>query len=237
MVKLHMIENRMKLEKQILLGKHTVKKELQSKAEKIRDQENLPDALRKVQPGLPTATSPQPTGSDVPLAIDSDTEPVVSHRHLPQKQEASESGGSTPRDIPAGNDQLGSSSTRRRWASEFLHFQDKPTHDYHDNNTAAPSSPTLRARLPLSKSPSGSFFSRLRTQSFNALSPFAHHRNLPHPNHREGSVDHTWSSDSSSDDGLSVTDRRFSRNPSILHLRQEPEVMEVDDDDRSDSDV
>ncbi|KAJ7590978.1 acyl transferase/acyl hydrolase/lysophospholipase [Mycena floridula] len=155
--KLHMIENRAKLENQIYLGRKSVRKALQSKT------------TRPESSTFPGNTSaPPPTGSDLPLSVDSDAEAAMVN------------GGRQPL-IRSGVDNLRASVIRRKWASPIP-----------DN-----SKPTSGGR---------SFFTRLRTRSFQAISSPSSKPPVPVAE----SADETWSSDSSFEDDVSLETRRYS---------------------------
>jgi len=96
--KLHMIENRAKIENQIYLGRKTVRKALQIKP--IRPESST---LRGN-----TSTAPALTGSDLPLSVDSEAEAAIAH-------------GSRQTSFRGPPDHLRASVIRRKWAPETLH--------------------------------------------------------------------------------------------------------------------
>ncbi|KAK2466237.1 hypothetical protein APHAL10511_001879 [Amanita phalloides] len=72
--KLHMIENRIKIEKQIFLGRRAIRKILRSTHSQVRQSE--PQAQKDEHPphDRNPLSPPSPTGSDHPLSVDTDAE-------------------------------------------------------------------------------------------------------------------------------------------------------------------
>ncbi|KAJ7228603.1 acyl transferase/acyl hydrolase/lysophospholipase [Mycena pura] len=141
--KLHMIENRAKLERQIYLGRQHVRNCLKSKAVTT-----LPERTHTQH-----ATTPPPSGSDRPLSVDTDAEKAFTHKSRSFHRNR-HSGTSTPRDPSRHPDPLRSPATRRKWASSLLNVSD-------NNQTAHP--------LDTPDSDSGGFLSRLRPRSFSTF--------------------------------------------------------------------
>ncbi|KAJ7682771.1 patatin-like phospholipase domain-containing protein [Mycena polygramma] len=179
--KLRMIANRAKIEKQIYLGRQHVRKSAKSKP--IPPAENSHPRSGLLFP--PISTTPPPSGSDLPLSVESDAENAFTHnsrsffRNKRIHISRSTSGTSTPREHSRHPDPLRSPAARRTWASNLLNTG--------DNGSAIPASPT--------PGPEG-FFTRLRTKSRSSAGGTTL---------REMSVDpaeDAWSSDSSSEDDL-----------------------------------
>ncbi|KAF5388223.1 hypothetical protein D9615_000438 [Tricholomella constricta] len=215
--KLHMIENRAKIEKQIFLGRQYIRKTL-------RRQMALPEPQSmhlQTANATPTSSfdlripslahSPPQTSSDRPLSVDTDAEVAFSRgsrwffkRGHASPSPSTASGAVTPNDGPA-LDPLRSSTIRRKWTNELL-----------SQNSNRPESGSNRPSLPSHSQhnprPSpGSFLSRLRTQSFpNLTSPFS--VDLKRLSRESTDVaEHNWSSDSSSEDDVNTEDRRQMR--------------------------
>jgi hypothetical protein len=226
---LHMIENRFRIEKQILLGRQAVRKSLQTKhqpqtipipADSRATARNGVEDLLLHQNGDDTTSTQRPLTSlaaqEMPLSMDTDAESAFAngsqwffkrghHRISPD-----DSGTSTPRDKTIGNhDPLRSPMIRRKWASDLLKAEDS-SFDYFRPATPDPP-PTDRSISNAAASPPpDGFFKRLRTRSFPALpSPFSSlHRNSSGKQvSRDVVTEQGWSSDSSSDEDLSMENR------------------------------
>ncbi|TFK75876.1 patatin-domain-containing protein, partial [Pluteus cervinus] len=215
--KLHMIENRMRIEKQILLGRQTVRK-----LSKIRTTRGTPADSRRsplgdnpehpaLDPQLPPRSeSPQATGSDHPLSVDTDAELAFANgsRWFFKRAHSSasllSSGTATPRDPRL--DPLRSATMRRKWASELRH---SPVQE--DDSQQA---------QPTEKPRSNSFFARLKSASFSSL-PFQQ-VNSPVAQLQPGGGDDdedAWSTDSSSDEDLwpeDVSNRSSQRSTRVF---------------------
>jgi hypothetical protein len=222
-----MIENRAKIEKQIFLGRQYIRKFM-------RGRSTLPEArstlLQKPSPNLdpripPLSISPPQTGSENPLSVDTDAEAafIRGSRWFFRRGHANPSptltsGATTPRESGTSQDPLRSATIRRKWTSELL----TPTLNAPPSPQMTGSSlPTLRNSngQSTSRPKSEGFLSRFRTQSFpNLHSPIPQDQNglAKAPGADVG--DHGWSSDSSSEDDLSVDDRRHLRYPSVLNF-------------------
>ncbi|KAJ7129635.1 acyl transferase/acyl hydrolase/lysophospholipase [Mycena epipterygia] len=198
--KLRMIANRAKIEKQIYLGRQSIRKGLKSKAT-ITHTENTQS--RHGPPRLPPiSTTPPPSGSDLPLSVDTDAETAFTHnsrsffRNKRTHISPSNSGTSTPRDHSHSRDPLRSPAARRKWASSLLNTGD---------------------RIPISQSNSGSdsFFTRLRTKSLSTLAPETALTEIPIEPAEDG-----WSSDSSSEDDL--VDVADNHSQSLVLVEDDP---------------
>lgn len=223
-MQLHMIENRHRIENQILLGRQAVRKTLQSRARALSPDPNAVTQGSSV-PELSTGSrlprisvSPARDGSDIPLSADTDTETAyVNGTHLFKRSHypVDTPNMSTPRDgdNASKQDPLRSPLTRRKWTSELL---DAEMSDAEGSGNGARQRAPHTAIPPTSKqishptTPSG-FFTRFRTQSFPTLSsPFSTFHRSKHRGKepsRTSVSGQPWSSDSSSED-LSLDDRR-----------------------------
>ncbi|KAF5369923.1 hypothetical protein D9758_001017 [Tetrapyrgos nigripes] len=175
--KLHMIKNRARIEKQIYLGRQYVRRSLKSAG-------RLPEAATsQSKHGLRISPTPQLTGSDYPLSLDTDVEQaIVNGSSRIFKHNRSHSKSNT-------NSSLRSQLYRKN----------------HHDEPLPPISSSQRAE-PLATSHSAlqsepSFLTRLRTKSFpsgSLLSVGKEHIATKPVEHDVG--EHMWSSDSSSDD-------------------------------------
>jgi hypothetical protein len=206
-----MIENRHRIEKEILLGRQTVRRSVQSRTPAL-PQDISQGAIPEPSTLPRISLSLAPLGSDVPLSVDTDAETAYVNGSYPSFKRirpADTSGVSTPRDSDnAGNqDPLRSPLTRRKWASNLLDV--KLSDAEGSENSKRHRVPPVPNHTNPPASPGG-FFTRFRTQSFPALtSPFSTIRRsklLGKQPRRNPSTDHAWSSDSSSDD-LTLDDR------------------------------
>ncbi|KAG6333768.1 hypothetical protein ID866_5316 [Astraeus odoratus] len=219
--KLHMIENRFRIEKQILLGRQAVRNAMQLVKSSpsavdfdggIADGSNLPEPITGTH--LPTTSN----DTDPPLPMDTDTENAFANRGTvwyfkrgrPTAAFTPESGSSTPygNGHPNSNDPLRSPSFRRKWAFDLL--DERTNGDEYSRNRPATPDPPTRPDSPSSRhintnSGSPNLLARLRPKSLTTLTiPFSTaHRfsaaNMdkpPSPDIR----DVVWSTDSSSED-------------------------------------
>ncbi|KAJ7180137.1 patatin-domain-containing protein [Mycena crocata] len=178
--KLRMIANRAKVEKQIYLGRQSIRKTSKSKA-------LSPAADHGPRFPVNLTTTPPPSGSDRPLSVDTDAETAFTgnsrsfFRNKRTHISPSNSGTSTP---SRQHDPLRSPAARRKWASSLLSAQPSP--------------------VPLSSN-SESFLTRLRTKSLSTLAQGTSLTDIPiePPATEDG-----WSSDSSEDDLVEVFDGR-----------------------------
>jgi hypothetical protein len=213
-----MIENRFRLEKQILRGRQAVRKLLKP-------------SQSKSQPGASTEPLPTKSGIDMPLAMDTDAEHAFSHGAEHFWRRGSRLATAHPDDGGEGGGQSRTEETRRdlrrRKAVSDLFVVDEdedhpgPPSVTPDTLSDRRNSPKLEPIAPPSPN---TFFSRLRAPSFPSLpSPFASMRrsNPGHssrPNSTYGGTQNAWSSDSSSEDEL---DRRSAHRFSFEH-RESP---------------
>jgi|SRR5882762_386186 hypothetical protein len=200
-----MIENRHRIENEILLGRQAVR------SGEPRNHVLAPDSSQgDLSTGirLPRiSVSPAPMGSDVPLSVDTDAETAYATRaHSSFKRGGSTemSGVLTPRDTDnnSNRDPLRSPLTRRQWISDLLDTKgsdpEGSENDYHHSGSRVPvpSASASNTNTIPSTSPGG-FFTRFRTQSFPAL---RQNKRPGKESSRNSTISHTWSSDSSSED-------------------------------------
>ncbi|KIJ20048.1 hypothetical protein PAXINDRAFT_174571 [Paxillus involutus ATCC 200175] len=207
--KLHMIENRYRLEKQILLGRQAVRRAMQGVRSNLTPTDT-DDVIAEPIIGTPlpvTSTSTEP-----PLAMDTDAEKAfVSNgtawyfrRGRPPFNDAADSGASTPNGYTNATDPLRSPVLRRKWASDLLESRGSCNEDRPATPDPAPliHSPALRRTNSSSQT---TFFTKLRRRSFATLTkPFSPSlRSASTAAGKEPSIDGIeppWSSDSSSEE-------------------------------------
>lgn len=190
--KLHMIENRFRVEKQILLGRQLVHRaKSKSKSTEPRNllmQKAIPESSSYRSQGMPLSPSSPPSGSEgLPLSVDTDAEAAFARESRFYRQGRT-SRNPSPNGIRESR-QLNPNSKRRRLIPE-THEED----DVGQGNNAVPNS-TGNPESP-------SFFSRFRTNSMLSLPfPLEYGRTT---SRRESSVENRaenhWSSESSTDD-------------------------------------
>ncbi|KAF9567310.1 patatin-domain-containing protein [Agrocybe pediades] len=198
--KLHMIENRLRIEKQILLGRQTVHRAYKNKLRSgSREPRHL--VVQKAFPGVPEglkrpsiSISPPPSGSDIPLSVDTDVEAAFARsskffrRGRNSRNLSPSSDKDLARNVPNG-------SLRRRKRSDIVDENDPNLVDVPNSST-----------LPSTEAPQPSFFSRLRGNSLSKLtsSPFSGEHASRLVAGRDSSADvraeSNWSSESSSDE-------------------------------------
>jgi len=197
-----MIENRSRIERQILLGRQAVRKAHKNRSRTAPHKSDvLPLIQNKAADGTikPTlgalAISPAPSGSDIPLSVDTDDETAFARRSPLLKRGRTSKTPSLNR--PEGT--IAGSSRRRARVSEFK------TSPEPNNTVNVPPTPQASTEVQ-----SSGFFSRLRTNSLSKLSlPFSYDRREPKQSTSEHPhEDTTWSSESSSE-GYSLLDEDF----------------------------
>lgn len=228
--KLHMIENRYRIEKQILLGRQAVRRAIQRAQPSpsavdtdgiVVNGNNLPEPITGIN--LPTAMK----DTEPLLPMDTDTESAFAdkgtawyfRRGRPTAAASVESGGSTPNcDGFLKNDPLRSPTLRRKWASDLLDQRYNVDDPSPSNRPPTPDPPLPADPRRANHPASPSFFTRLRRSSLSALKmPFSAQQKFseassgrsPSPD-REGAA---WSSDTSSEDGFSLDDRTCTNVP------------------------
>lgn len=196
--KLHMIENRAKIEKQIFMGRQYIRRALR--------RQQLPDqqASMLLQLANETPNTHLHPSSDQPISVDPDAEAAFrrgsrwffkrGHSHTsPSPTLVTNPEDTSPRDP------LRFSSIRRKWTSELLSpastvpksfISDFPTH-----------LPSVSSGSQSRASRSDGFLSRLRSRSFTNL---AVEKSLSGESSEVS--EHAWSNNSSSEDGLTVDD-------------------------------
>ncbi|THH28944.1 hypothetical protein EUX98_g5239 [Antrodiella citrinella] len=248
--KLHIIENRFRLEKQILLGRQAVRKATipRTPAQKA-ESDAIPAPVTGTRLPVPSAlmTSAPPVSDDVPLPMDSDAEDAFvnntgrSHRHT--RHRTSPSASVSSRTTNAAADPTRAAALRRRWANSHLNVDDnsepvvasdygRATPDPPPPVDTEPEGPPP-TQPPGSPTTAGGLLRRLRTAS-QTFTPFASMRRNSFmgrgswSQQRDPRVEPPWSSDSSSSsEDLSMDSRRpyaVSRNNAIeRRLRQQRE--------------
>jgi hypothetical protein len=170
-----------------------------------------------LDPNIPTLSpSPPPTGSDLPLSVDTDAEAAFSHgsRWFFRRGRADISspyGGEGSLGTTSA-DPLTSSSIRRKWAEDLL---DLPHTNSKEKNLGEE---RFEESRPGSVSPADreyntkSFLSRLHRNSLSGLT-LTFSKEHKHASTRDTSaevgIENTWSSDSSSSDELSFENRAY----------------------------
>lgn len=198
-VQLHMIENRFRIEKQILVGRQVVHRAYKSKSRNVSHEPRqflIPNPSLAVPRGPPLSMSP-PSGSDLPLSVDTDAEAAFARRSRFYKRERSSKNPSPTRtsdkDVPF------LPARRRRWVSQGQVSMA-------DGDNADDEEPPAAATSPIpnrgSESPTTSLFSRFRANSISKLSfPFFENGFV---SRRDSSIENNpnyrWSSESSSDE-------------------------------------
>lgn len=209
--KLHMIENRAKIEKKILLGRQDLRRSSRARVPRGSLLEPRSPLLHLEQQSSELSAphqspSPPQTGSDRPLSVDTDAEAAFARgsRWFFKRGRASTSNlRSFVKEDNSSLDPLTSSTIRRKWASDLLDdsrsgSMDPRTSSVVDHDTAASQTEDSNHVVP-----QGSFFSRLRNSSLTGLtSSFS--RDYGTRSRRESSADYgagnSWSSDSSSEE-------------------------------------
>jgi hypothetical protein len=189
-----MIENRGRIEKQVLLGRQTVHKAYKSNSRstsreprRMLLQKSLTDPIQ--HPDIPI--SPSHSGSDRPLSVDTDAEAAFARGSPFFKR------GRSSQEPPPNHDldREGPPSMRRRRLEPLNAAADEAAERSAQLANGGPQS------APSQDPPSNvGFFSRLHTQSLSRLSlPFSYENRRQNsiPENKQG---FTWSSESSSDD-------------------------------------
>lgn len=220
-----MIENRYRIENEVLLGRQAVRRALQNK-EKAREASKpqsslVPQPITGTQLSQDgTDTGPVPTTSEAPMSMDTDAEDAFKEGS-PWffKRDTSKSGSSTPRYYPETElrdarhpNGIASQplSWRGSWSSSFFHTQGI------DNLPTAPQ-PAVTEPVPqpgetvsqnVTLPPGPSIFNRIRRKSVLS-SPFSTLRHTaarvgsrPGSTYGVGDAGESWSSDTSSEEDL-----------------------------------
>ncbi|KAG6890354.1 hypothetical protein C0992_002179 [Termitomyces sp. T32_za158] len=211
MIRLHMIENRMKLEKQIYLGRQYVRKVLRGHAV-IQEQPssivNTQELISNLRAPSLSIDPPQP-GSDLPMSVDTDAETAFrrgSHWFFKKGRDHETTSGSATLNDRLALDATCSSTLRRKRVVEVPEVMQKGS-----SSSLQTSPPSYAPSNPKHKS--GSLISRLRARSFpNLTYPLPADSNPGSENLTN--TEERRSSDSSSDDDLIIEDRRQLRRSS-----------------------
>ncbi|KAF8165314.1 patatin-like phospholipase domain-containing protein [Crassisporium funariophilum] len=204
--KLHMIDNRSRIEKQVLLGRQAVHRTYKSKSRSASHEPRLflhesPDPA-KSKPLPPLSVSPPYSGSDLPLSVDTDAEAAFARGSQFFKRGRHSKGTSPSPELHRD------SGRRRKWTSELLNPNQDG--DQHVAESEGRRASTLHPDSPPSPEIStSSFFSRLRTNSLSKLAlPFSYEHGLSprRDSSAENKPEYTWSSESSSDDDYQMED-------------------------------
>lgn len=244
-----MIENRHRIENEVLLGRQAVRRALQSK-EKSREATKTQSSLLP-QPATGTRlshdgtdTGPVPTTSEAPMSMDTDAEDAFKKgSRWFFKRDANKSGSSTPRDRdtePKGAGRLNGVATepptwRGSWPPSFFYTQeaDHPPTSPRPTATEQTQPPDGEAPQNLVPPPSPSIFNRFRRRSalsspFSTLRPTAARAgSRPTSEYGAGDARGSWSSDTSSGEDLPSPEWRESKHqqfPSLLDLEDVDDV-------------
>ncbi|KAG6854814.1 hypothetical protein C0991_001241 [Blastosporella zonata] len=224
-MRLHMIENRAKIEKQIYLGRQYVRKALRglplspTQTLPLPSTSHTPDPIANPRISILALDTPQ-LSSDQPMSVDTDAETAFSrkshwffkkgHDYEPLTPT---SGSVTPNDRLALDIARPVALRRKRTPEPVIATRNGniiPSHP------APPSNPILQ-----SKPFSGILLSQLRARSFpNLTSPFSVDPRLSTKDSCD--VGEHWSSDSSSEDDLTIEDRRQLRYSSSQSVNLDP---------------
>ncbi|EIW61949.1 patatin-domain-containing protein [Trametes versicolor FP-101664 SS1] len=245
--KLHMIENRHRLERQIFLGRQSVRRAMQSgsrerMANKIESMPQEPVPPPNTGTNLPTFLAPPVMAtitSEEPLPMDTDAEAAYINGSSHRGSLVPQASTSSHRDRDHPEHGSGRHQPRRRRTPISVHA-DGSLDDIAEGDfgAATPDPPPPPSGSETDRhsthsrghharaSDTSSLFKRLRKASLGAaFSPFASLRRPMRSPQAEGQVVATpepvWSGDSSSDDDdLSVMSFRRSRFPSAFELHQ-----------------
>ena len=243
-----MIENRHRIENEVLLGRQAVRRALQNK-EKSRE-------AAKPQPGPPpqpitgpqpsqdgTDTGPVPTTSEAPMSMDTDAEDAFK-KGSPWffKRDASKSGSSTPRHPEtelrdsrhtSGDVSKPSLTWRSSWSSSLFSTPENPPTTPQPTTADSIQQPGETASQNLVPPPSPSLFNRIRRRSTFSSSFSTLRRaaagvgSRPTSEYGAGDAQGSWSSDSSSDEDLASPSPEW-RTP---RRQQFPSLVNFDDVD------
>lgn len=249
-----MIENRVRLEREILRGRRAVRKSMQAR-ERMQHPHDLSafDTGNVADMSIGSPQSPDRADDgleDVPWASDTDTD---ASGEIQQRRNslrirlglAEASGNTTPLEMKYSKDPLRSQSRRQLWASQMLDVDradeagpSKARMSYNRFGTPDPPPENKPAPVPtLNTSTSSGFLARLRTRSFPSFptrftSPFSPRSSGTHRPPNKDVVGHTWSSDSSElEDELHLNDGGLSDPSYELDgngVAEQPELLPGD---------
>lgn len=241
-----MIENRHRIENEVLLGRQAVRRASRNK-DKTREvakphSGSLIPSISGTGPFQDGAdTGPVPTTSEAPMSMDTDAEDAFKKgSRWFFKRDASKSGSSTPRDRETELRDTGHPNGvapqhiawRGSWSS-FFHTQGANHPPTPPQQTIAESTQQQDGITPQEMAPpsSPSLFNRIRRKSilsspFNTLRrPAAKVTSRPGSEYSVRDTQGTWSSDTSSDEDLRSPEWRESKLP------QFPSLVGFEDDD------
>lgn len=233
-----MIENRFRLERQILLGRQAMRKAISNK-DKLRPPARTAEGEKQVKtirgevPFLETTHLPRKIPTPPSSGSRSPRRSVSPKRDVPPLPADTDTDNACTNEMPLlwkrvhrekldGTDPLRSPAVRRMWTSGLLEDQDVSTRQF---PPAEPDPPSTFA-LPPQPSPipatseTPSLLQRIRTRSFPSLS-FGR-RFSQKPEHVPAELaEGAWSTDSSSEGGASNDTRRQFSHHSALDLPSE----------------
>ncbi|KAI0053533.1 patatin-domain-containing protein [Auriscalpium vulgare] len=232
--KLHMIENRLRLEKQIYQGRRSVRKAQQVSAGVV------PSGQTHIPAADPAVESNDPYSGDFPIDLHDPQIPTsgvegrtIHARRIFKRGQLPAFGSTTSTPLEAQGADARPHLSRRNWAEGVLNAEsDEEIVDHpfvSSLGTTAASSQTNRHSAPPAN---GSFLSRLRTQSFPGLGAFANLRRnskIFSNDGNEQTEDPSWSSDSSSGEDLALDEHRHLYQPYIQHIPSDLGRMYPDD--------
>ena len=257
-----MIQNRHRIESEVLLGRQAVRRALQSK-EKSRETVKLQSSLlpqsitgiRLSQDG--TDTGPVPTTSEAPMSMDTDAEDAFKKgSRWFFKRDSNKSGSSTPREreteLRDARHPNGLTSQppswRGSWSPSFFYTQgtEHPLVSPQSTMTEPAPQPDETVSQNVVSPPSPSIFNRIRRKSILS-SPFSTLRRTaarggsrPASEYGAGDAQGSWSSDTSSDDDLPSPEWRGSKHqqfPSLVNFEDADDVVVLSSpDDEAGSD-
>lgn len=257
-----MIENRHRIENEVLLGRQAVRKALQNKEksrEVIKPQSSVvPQPITGTYfPQDETDTGPVPTTSEAPMSMDTDAEDAFkTGSRWFFKRDTDKSGSSTPRDRETELRESGRPngvvsrplSWRGSWPSSFFYTQGAEHPPIAPQPTAAEPAPQPDEMAPQNMMPpsSPSIYNRIRRKSVLS-SPFStlRHtvtrvRSRPASEYGVGDAQGSWSSDSSSDGDLPSPEWRGPKHqqfPSLVNFEDVDDVPNLSSpDDGAESD-
>jgi hypothetical protein len=250
-----MIENRHRIENEVLMGRQAVRRALQNK-EKSREAVKLQSGLlpqsitgtQLSQDG--TDTGPVPTTSEAPMSMDTDAEDAFKKgSRWFFKRDTDKSGSSTPRNRETeprdGRYTNGVASRPLSWRGSWpsiFHAQSTGDPPTAQQQTIAES--TQRQGETVAQNvmppPSPSIFNRIRRKS-TISSPFSTLRHTavsrPGSEYGGGDAQGTWSSDSSSDEELPSPEWRGQKHqqfPSLVNFEDVDDIPILSSADEND---
>ncbi|TDL29739.1 patatin-domain-containing protein [Rickenella mellea] len=219
--KLHIIENRYRLEKEIFRGRQMVRRTLHSLERtplpagglSSQDQGDRQDSAPGSLP-VPADTTVSML-SDAPLPVDTDDEPAASNAYVMRLRRMQTmpalSGTSTPSHLQASLDPLRSPARRRKWATQLLSDHEAGTSKSRKRSRSRTPDPGPPHETANPLPPPRGLLARLRSTSFPRLiSPFSTIRKTDKRPDTDSFTNHAWSSDSSEDDIPLHTNTSFS---------------------------